>query len=158
MRKRSMGLMLVVGGLLLAGTGHAQTWAAPVTISHDGSFAFDSCSLPSETLYVEYGTFSFYAPVAVCRIVTPVIGRPPLIHSWSLTMQPFGWDASLWVCRQRVGNQLNNCEDGSDNWGINVPEPATVPAAWGTHWIVVTGNIEDSFPMCGQFVLNAHRN
>jgi hypothetical protein len=157
MRERSMGLLLLAG-LLLAGTSHAQTWAAPVTISHDESLAFDTCALPSETLYIEYGTFSIYAPVAVYRIMTPFVGRPPAIHSWSLTMQPFGWDASLWVCRQRTGNQLNNCEDGSDNWGTNVPEPATVPAAWGTHWIVVTGNIENSYPYCGQFVLNAHRN
>lgn len=150
--------LILLGGLLFAGAAHAQTWATPITIGHDESLAFNSCSLPPEALYIEYGSFAFHAPVAVYRIVTPRIGRPPFIRSWSLTMQPFGWDASLWVCRQRVGNQLNDCEDGSDNWGTNAPEYATVPAAWGTHWIVVTGNVEDSYPMCGEFVLTVHRN
>jgi hypothetical protein len=158
MRTLVMGCLLVAG-LMLGAPCRAQTWTSPTMIStHDYATSFDGCSLPSETLYIESGLYSFYAPVAVYRIYTPPFGRPPIIRSWSLILQPQGWDASIWVCRTRQGNMLNSCEDGSDNWGLNAFESVTVPAAWGTHYIVVTGNIENSAPMCGQFVLTAHRN
>jgi hypothetical protein len=158
MRTFLTGFMLVTG-LLLGTVCHAQTWASPTTINTpEYATSFNSCGLITEQLYIEGGLYSFFAPVAVYRIITPPFGRPPLIHSWSLTLQPQGWDASIWTCRQRQGNMLNNCDDGSDNWGINAFEHVTVPAAWGTHYIVVTGNTENSAPMCGQFVLTAHRN
>jgi hypothetical protein len=158
MRTSLMGCLLV-SGLLLGSACQAQTWASPTTINTpEYATFFNSCSLLNEQLYVENGLFSFYAPVAVYRINTLPIGRPPLVRSWSLTLQPMGWDASIWVCRERQGNMLNNCEDGSDNWGLDAYEHVTVPATWGTHYIAVTGNIENSAPMCGQFVLTAHRN
>lgn len=150
---------LLVAGLLVGAACHAQTWASPVTISaHDYATSFYSCGLPAETLYIEHGLYELQAPVVVYRIYTPPIGRPPIVRSWSLILQPQGWDASIWVCRTRQGNMLNDCEDGSDNWGVNAFEYVTVPAAWGNHYIAVTGNIENSPPMCGQFVLTAHRN
>jgi hypothetical protein len=157
MRKILTGSLLLTG-LLLGSASHAQTWASPVNLAGSTTtVAFDTCSLPSEQLYVEYSAFSFFAPVAVYRIISLQVGRLPMLHPYALTLQPYGWDASLWVCRQRQGNQLNDCEDGSDNWGVGTNEFATVPATVGTHYIVVTANSDNIWPICGQILLTAHR-
>jgi hypothetical protein len=147
-----------LAGLLLGNTSRAQTWASPVNLTAPYDVqTFETCALPYEPLSIEYGAFYFYAPVAVYRVSTRAIGRPPALHPWALTLQPYGWDASLWVCRLHQANTLTDCEDASDNWGINATEFATVPGTSGTRYIVVAGNVDNNGQLCGGFTLTAQR-
>lgn len=149
--------VLLAGLAISALTVNAQTFESPINIAQSGSYNFDSCAFPPQHLIVD-NQFELWAPVAVFHIYQRAYRYTP-IRPLSVMLSPTGsWgsaDMGLWVCRSHVGNNLNQCVDGSDNYGNGVPEHVTVPAAFGNYYVVVTTSIANSQPNCGQFVLSA---
>ena len=149
--------VLLAGLAVTFSTANAQTFESPIDIAQTESYLFDSCAIPSQYLVVD-NQFDFWGPVVVFHIYQRAYRYNP-IRPWSVMLASNGsWgsaDMALWVCRTHSGNNLNQCVDGSDNYGNGVPEHVTVPTAFGNYYVVVTTNIENSLPDCGQFVLSA---
>lgn len=150
-----MACGLLTAALMLGRAGHAQTWDNPLAFTANTSSTFDSCALPWQTLWMANGAFPISAPAVVYRVTQRPLGRnqPPL-RPWSVALTPQSWaDMSLWVCQQKSGDFIDQCVDGSDDYGNGVPEHVTVPAVFGSYYVIVTGNIGNQPPMCGQYML-----
>ncbi|MEO7325215.1 MAG: hypothetical protein ABIW82_10350 [Dokdonella sp.] len=155
--QKCYGLLAMV--LMIGATAHAQTWENPLPMTASPyTSVIDSCSYPSQWLYLDDGQFPVYAPAIVYRVVQlPFVHFPPIpLRTWSVSLAPQGWvDMSLWVCQQKNGDVIGQCVDESDNDGVGMPEHVTIPARRGNYYIIVTGNIWGQPPMCGPYVLTA---
>ncbi|MEO5559777.1 MAG: hypothetical protein ABIO49_08155 [Dokdonella sp.] len=146
---------LLVAGLMLGTASNAQTWDNPLPLPN-GLSNFNTCGMPWQTLYLDGGAFQISAPTVVYRIDQSWRGGGRMNRPWSVTLSPQDWtDMSLWVCQQRSGNVIYQCVDASDNFGNGFLEHVTVPAVGGTYYIIVTNNIENQPPVCGQYTLTA---
>lgn len=149
--------VLLAGLAITVSTIDAQTFDSPINIGQSGSYSFDSCALQPQYLLVD-NAYELFGPATVFHITQRAYRYSPM-RPWHVMLTPLGSygsaDMALWVCRSHVGNNLNQCVDGSDNYGNGVPEYATVPAIFGGYYVVVTTNIENSQPNCGPFVLSA---
>ena len=149
--------VLLAGLAITVSTVNAQTFDSPINIVQSGAYSLDSCAFPPQHLIVDSG-YDLWGPAVVFHIYQRAYRYTP-VRPWSVMLTPTGsWgsaDMALWVCRTHSGNSLNQCVDGSDNPGNGVPEYVTVPAAFGNYYVVVTTNIANAQPNCGQFVLSA---
>lgn len=146
--------VLLAGLAITVSTVDAQTFDSPINIGQSGSYSFDSCAFQPQYLMVD-NAYELFGPAVVFHITQRAYRYTPM-RPWSVMLAPLGSvDMALWVCRSHVGNNLNQCVDGSDNYGNGVPEHVTVPAAFGGYYVVVTTNTSNSQPNCGQFVLSA---
>ncbi|MEO5625099.1 MAG: hypothetical protein ABIQ70_03695 [Dokdonella sp.] len=152
---------LLAGALMTAATGHAQTWETALPFdSNPYTSSTDSCAVPPQWLYLDDGLFPVYASSVVYHVSQyqlGLIGHPaPPLRPWLVTLYPQSWvDMSLWVCKYKNGSTVGGCVDVDDEYGYGTPEHVTVPARRGSYYIVVTGNVAQQPPLCGQYFLTA---
>lgn len=151
--------VLLAGFAITVSTANAQTFESPINITYSSSYDFNSCAFLPQQLVVDY-TNVLWGPAVVFRINQRPYRYAPM-RPWLVTKIMPTWpgvtDLAIWVCRNHVGNILNQCVDGSDNgvYGGTPPDQVTVPASYGSYYVVVTTNIDNAQPNCGQFTLQA---
>jgi len=149
---------LLAAMLMTASYGHAQTWEHPLPFNQNFyTSSMNSCSFPAQNLYMDYGAFPIYAPAVIYHVWQLSFGRPPPpLRPWWVGVSPQGWDASVWICRQRIGDYVNDCVDLSDEYGPGSYEHVDVPANFGGYYVIVTASVQENpgFP-CGEFTLTA---
>ena len=158
MRNPVLG-MLLLAGLASATVVRAQTWDHPWWFSSDPYSTFaDTCDQPSQMLYLDGGYYPIEAPAHVYRVVQIFnLWKPSPLYPWYVHVRaysPYGLDLSVWVCQTKSGDVVDGCVDAADN-GPGQWNDVTVPAKWGTYYVIVTGNIDNQYPTCGAYELTA---
>lgn len=149
---------LLAGFALLGAAAQAQTWENPFPITSQNYVStFNSCAMQPQNYVYDYA-YPIYAPAVVYRVAQLLLIPPhtTVLRPWTIYLYPPPYlDLSIWVCKEKYGNQIDQCVDESDNWGPGLYERVTVPARVGLYYIVVTGGYAGTYPTCGPYTFNA---
>jgi len=152
--------VLFLAAMLMARGALAQTWSHQYTFtSNPYAAAENTCAYPPQPLLIEGGAYYVYAPAVIYAVYNLYLPPPyqTIFHTRHVTLFPqYGAeDFSLWVCHYHNGNSATDCIDGSDN-GPAQSNSVTVPAQSGAWYVIVTGNIDNAYPMCGPYWLQEY--
>jgi hypothetical protein len=156
MRTNYLGIVLLCG-LAFSGWAHSQTWSNPADFD-TSPFVWDgtTCGFTQQLIYIADIGYALNAPAVVYR-VTDAYPVSKANRPWAVQLLPHisYLDFSIWVCTNHSGYTLSNCSDGSDN-GPGMVNNVVVPGFYhGSHYIVVTGNINGTPQTCGAYTLTA---
>ena len=156
MRVHFLLCLLLLGASCLR-TAQAQTFDSPWIFNTNPYVATNNtCALPPQSFYLLDVGYQFNAPTVVYRVYNIIsLQHPVPLHPRHVTLSPNWVDLSIWVCSNRSGNTVWGCVDGSDN-GFNAVNQVTVQAKIGAYYVIITGNIDGSYPQCGQYTLTEY--